>query len=145
MAVAHELPPKIGPGFDNLGVNVADLTVERGGGPDPVFCQYLHDAPNPDTVAVVALRPAPDIGVLGVGFGPFVLVAGNALIEGEELDVGYDPEGQTGTARPAQLGALGDRRVRKGSVDVFFHGFSSFWDGGESSAPSERRASSPKM
>ena len=143
--MAHELPPKIGPGFDDLGVNVADLTVEGGGGSDPVFRQYLHDAPNPDSVAVVALRPAPDIGVLGVGFGPFVLVAGNALIEGEELDVGDDPEGQTGTARPAQLGALGDRRVRKGPIGVFYNGYSSFWDGGDSSAPSGRRASSRKM
>ncbi len=85
---------------------VADVAVHRRCRAYAVLLQHLDDAPDPDPVAVIALRLGADRGC-----GPRrpERVLRDSRRQGEELQVWNHPYGEARAVRPVDLGPHGDR------------------------------------
>src|SRR6267378_3445839 len=117
--VAEDLPTELDCGADDLRVVVADVAVQCRAGADAVLAQHIHQPPNADPVAVVALRPGPYRGCVA---GRRAGLAGDAAGERKELDIGDDPDRDQSAVGPFELWPLVDRDIGKRTVIARLHG-----------------------
>ncbi len=118
LVVAEDLPAELDGGADDLRVMVADVAVQGRAGADAVPAQDLHQPPDADPVAVVALRPGAHRGRISDRAAG---LAGDAAAQREEFDVGDDPDRDPRPARPFELWPLVDRHIGKGSIVARLH------------------------
>src|SRR6516162_3905042 len=117
--VAEDLPAELDRRPDDLRVVVADVAVQCRAGADAVLAQHIHQPPDADPIAIVALRPGAyrrRIARRGAG------LTGDAAGERKELDIGDDPEREPGAAGPFELGTVFDRDVGERAVVARLHG-----------------------
>src|SRR5690349_10424636 len=118
LAVPHELPAEALRLLNDLGMRIADFAVQRYRAPYAVARHHFHEAPDADTVAVIAWRPCEHIG------NQPARAAGalrHALIEREEFDVRNHPHGEPGAVGPDDLRPPRDRRIRERTVAARLH------------------------
>ena len=118
LVVAEDLPAQFDRGFDDLRVVIADVAVQGRAGADPVFLQHIHDPPDADAVAVIALRPGAHRGnrrLARIG------ASRDAAGQREEFDVGDDPDREAGAVGPIELWPVVDRGIGERAVIARFH------------------------
>src|SRR5262252_208366 len=120
--VAKDLPAELHRRPHNLWVMVADVAVEGRAGADAVLAEHIHQPPDADAIAVVALRPGAHRGRVADGRAG---IRGDAAAEWEEFDIGDNPECDPGAAGPFELWPILDRNIRKRAVVARFHGTAS--------------------
>src|SRR5437016_6189459 len=97
---------------------VADVAVEGRAGADAVLAQHIHDAPDADPVAVVALRPGAHRGYRRAAV---IGARGDAAGQREEFDIGNDPDGEPGAVGPFEPRPVVDRDIGERAVIAWFH------------------------
>src|ERR1700730_13961524 len=118
--------------FDQERIVVGDRLIERQGGLDAVFVQHGEDAKDPDTIAVLVIAVAADVGKVRLVSGPHALGASQRAHRQRRisrhlpvpmLEVDDNREGDTGVARPVENGA----RYNGGpGIKVLVHAIASF-------------------
>ena len=119
LIMPEDLPAELDCRPDDLRVVVANIAVEGRAAPDAVFAQHIHQPPNADPVAIVALGPGTHrwrIAWRRPG------VAGDAAGERKEFDIGDDPDRDEGAAGPLEFWPAVDRGIRKRAVIARLHG-----------------------
>src|ERR1700730_14706590 len=105
--------------FDQERIVVGDGLVERQGGLDAVFVQYGEDAEDPDTIAVLVVAVAADVGKVRLVSGPNALGASQRghrqrrirwHLPVPVLEVDDNGKGDAGVVRPPENRARNDRR-----------------------------------
>src|SRR5204862_7539212 len=97
---------------------VTDIAVQGRAGADAVFAQHIHQPPNADPVAVIALRPGAHRGCVA-GWRPGL--PGDAAGERKELDIGNHPDREASAAGPFELWPLVNRDIGKRTVVARLH------------------------
>src|SRR6266849_6163066 len=119
LVMAEDLPAELDRGLHDLRVMVANVAVEVRAGADAALLQHLHNPPDADPVAVVALRPGAHRG--GWLRTSVVRAAGDADAQRKELDIGDDPDRKPGAARPFELWPLVDGDIAERAIIARFH------------------------
>src|SRR6266849_5363814 len=101
LVVAHPLPFALVALLDDDRMGVAQQAVERHGAADLVAIEHVHQAPDADAVAVIAIRPHHHVGYLAAR-----AVAARTFLQREELDVRDDPQRDALALRPGQTRTL---------------------------------------
>src|SRR5712691_12153100 len=118
--------------LDEERVVVGNGLIERKGGLDAVLVQGGEDAKDPDTVAVLVVAIAADVGKVRWVSGPHALWAPQRAHRQRRtrrhlpvpmLEVDDDDEGDTGVVRPSENGA---RDNRGPGIKVLVHAVGSF-------------------
>ena len=119
LVVAEDFPAKLDRGANNLGMMVTNVAIQRRAGADAMLAEQIHESPDANAVAVIALRPSADRWrVAGRRSG----IRWDPAGQRKELDIGNDPDGEPGIVWPGQLWPVLDRNIGKRSIILWLHG-----------------------
>src|SRR6516162_3590198 len=116
--VAEDLPAELDRSADDLRVMVADVAVQRRASADAVLAQHIHQPPDADPVAIIALRPGAHRGWVAQ---LRARLTGDGAAQWKEFNIGDDPDREPGAAGPFELGTLVDRNIGKRAVIARLH------------------------
>ena len=107
--MAHELPAALLHFVHGLGMDFADLRIQRDGRFDAGGVEHVGDAPQPDAHPVFPPGVVDNVGHMVRGIGRNAGADGRVVVP--DLDIRDEPDGKRFVARPFERLSLEDERI----------------------------------